>query len=312
MTRTNASASQGAARTLIRIWLLLLTATIGACDEGPPSENPTVRPWESYVRAAERFVRMHFEYDRLLLRDGERYAAAVIAGDHLSSEHFHAVLRNKPRTFKPSYLFEKAPEGAYLSEQDKKYLERIEEQLMATRAASYKEAMERLEALHAAKREKGAEKAPPLPQALLSDFMEMPAFVKAVREIGEHDLKEYVEALLAGLHAQGVDRVAIDAMLRRPPEYKTLYEKHREAFISAGLEAGEKYLKRRSGPRAVEAGIQQDLTVFLGSEVFYGLEGNVSAGLDARGFYAALGRGDRSEFQKRLRAALKAAAEKGS
>jgi hypothetical protein len=285
---------------LSRIVLIVSALMLSGCDEAPP-EQPTVRFWETPVGAAERFIRVHGAFDLLLMEDYERYATDVINNKPIYASHFTRVNKYKERTFRPSYIFSQSLPGAYLSEQDKTYLDRLEEMLGKERQEIFKQSRDKLHSLQEAK---APDDTSMYPSSLLGDFRTMPVLVSGIERETAATLKSFADLLRRAMEAKSIDASVISALFRRPPGYAEVYEKNAKAIIGTAFEAAEDYIRRLPEPRRQPQYASENLRSFLGTEAAYGLEGKASIMLMRKGIYAALGDAGLEKFHRALREAL--------
>jgi hypothetical protein len=289
-----------AIRSVGAVALLLLAVTLSGCDEGPP-EEPTVWPWETRVVAAERFIRAHHAFDLALVNDFARYATNVINMAPIDASYFRRIKNYKPRTWKPLYIFTESLEGAYLSEQDKTYLKRVQDLLEKEYQAKVKEINHQLGGLHHAKEPNDYFLST---DALSADFWSMPGLVRAVESTTVEDLKSFSLALRRAMETKAIDASIISAFFRRPANYRELYEQNSKAIADAAFDAAENFLKAMTGPRKPAVNVERSLRLFLATDAIFGLEGYESAVLARKGVYAAIGYASHDKFRRELREAL--------
>lgn len=284
-------------RSAIAIILVILSALIAGCNEDTQPDKPTIRPWESYKAAAERYIREHHAFDLILKQDFERYASYVITKVEIDASHFKRINRYKRRTWKPLHMFAQTPEGAYLTDQDKVYLERIYEQLNKEDDEAQTVVRARLNALHEAWEPKDYTLRP---DALGTDFGSMPDLVRAISETTVEELTAFATEVRNAMRSSALDAAVVFAFFTRTPQYIELYDQNARAIGVAVHDAAEKLATRKLNLRNLE--------MFYSAEAMYGLEGYTSTYLGRRGIHVAVGDASLAKFRQRLRDALRRAA----
>jgi hypothetical protein len=258
------------ARRVVPTLLVLSALTLSGCQEQDPPQRPSVRPWDTYVGAAERFIRAHHAYDMAIIKDAARYATDVISNSPITPTHFRRISSHRPRTWKPLYMFAETPEGAYLSQQDKTYLERIQDQLEKDRFAASKKVREEVEALQQRKEPGRSEFSA---DALGREFTSIAELVRAVSTIEVRDLERFSVALREALQSKPLKAAVRVEFFERPHTYRATYEENKEAIADAALAASAAFVRDWAARTRTRATTSLDL--FFATEAMFGLDGMV-------------------------------------
>ena len=277
----------------------LVALLIGGCDGGLPQYKKPW-PWEREVDAVERYVRGYVRFVDLTIDDFEAYADNVLNGRPVSASRFDrvmAILPDERNLYAVLGKVMETPQAAYLSDQDKVYLDRIVEALTAELKNRRKVMVAKVEAI------KTTDDAQVSLTELENAFHGMADFIRYVKTMDDIETAVFAQAIKKRVQAMPLEETIIKTILERPEGYRKEYELRKTEISGAMYDAAEAYVKNRMPPLKGDAiGAFQ---MFLATEAAYGIDGYVNTSLDRKGYYSVLPDGDEEDFRERLRKALK-------
>jgi hypothetical protein len=286
--------------------VILSGVIVSGCDDGP-QDQPTVHFWESYVGAAERFIRAEHAFELAFVEDFARYASNVINDRQVYADDFKLARKFNPRT--PLLVFRKTPQGAYLLEGDNTYLERIQEQLGKELQEKKGTVDKRLSELREVKAPQDASLRS---ASLFDDFRSMPALVSTIERMKAEELRPFSLALRRELEGKSIDASVVSSFFRRPAGYRGMHEENKDPIVEAAFDAAKSFMPSMRGKYKLSAVYEDNFRSFLVAEAVYGLEGYRYTMLVRKGLYAVLGEDSLRRFRKSLRDALAEAAPHSS
>jgi hypothetical protein len=296
-----------AAHTLICLNLIALSA----CGEPAPSIPSKIaqRTGETAIDAVRRFMERHRDVRFKLLDDYEAYLGDYISKQevptarfNLVTEYYRATITNgKSEAIVDAFMSSSA--GAYLSDQDKEFIERRSKEIRA-------ELEKRESAIEDQASKKLAQMKKNMDVSQLRHmFHNMPIIVDAIADTGDGELDQYARMLKQKMIEKEIPNEITQAFFQRSPNYSYDEIKNEEAtfkkFVGAVFAAADEVDRIVRTKRKFKfLAPSNPYTLFLSTEASYGLDGFVNVKLKEEGLYSALGESRLIAFRKRLRAAL--------
>lgn len=281
----------------------VLALLMAGCDgDFPQYKKPW--PWEREVDAVERYVRSYVRFVELTFNDFEVYAENVLNGRPVSASRFDRVLAipaNDRNLYAVLSKVMETPQAAYLSDQDKVYLDRIVEALSDELKNRRKAMVAKVRAI------KATDEAQVSISELENAFHGMGDFIRHVKTMDDIETAVFAQAIKKRVQAMQLEETIIKTILERPEGYRKEYELRKTEISGAMYDAAEDYVKNRMPP--LKGNATGAFQMFLASEAAYGLDGYVNTSLDRKGYYAVLPDDEEDAFRERLRKALKVKAQ---
>lgn len=268
----------------------------------------TQRNGEKPVVALERYIRDSDKVGYDLRGALERYAVKVRRNEEIDTGSFATINRFWSETHgrDPAAVVQQfidSPAGAYLSEQDKEYVRRLQKQLEDGHSQSRKEAEARIQQVNATPNA-------PSDGEVTDFFQDAPALLAVIRSTTIDDLRVFTDAIRDSMTSSSVSPELQKSFFLRPAGYYSEYEKERELVFQVLNAGAEDFMRvRRKLLDSVKqrwfSSVDRNYKMFLTTEAAYGLEGFNNRSLNRLGLYAAVGSEDQRVFQDRLRQALR-------